>query len=276
VIDDGSSDGTLEMVRSEFPTIIAERRNDSRGLIARRNEAAKLVTTDVIVSIDDDAEFSGPDIVAKTLLDFEDPRIAAVAIPFSNVRLSSAIYQRAPDTQSVWITNEYIGTAHAIRRDVFNHLGGYREALFHQHEEGDFCIRLLDAGYFVRLGHSEPVLHYLSTDRSNERMEVYGQRNLMLFAWYNIPMPSMLFHLAATICNGLRWGVQTKSLWHRCKGTVAGAVAIVHELRAREPVSNRTSALYRLLKKQGPLQLNEAQYVASNVSVDHAADTLNA
>src|SRR5437016_3111522 len=54
VIDDGSSDGTPDMVRAEFRQAVLLRRDESRGLIVRRNEGARLTKGDVIFSIDDD------------------------------------------------------------------------------------------------------------------------------------------------------------------------------------------------------------------------------
>jgi hypothetical protein len=100
---------------------------------------------DVIFSLDDDAVFSSPFVVEQTLRDFSHPRIGAVAIPYIEPHKANQEMQRAPTREDVWITASYIGTAHAVRRDVFLALGGYREHLVHQGEEGDFCIRMLAA-----------------------------------------------------------------------------------------------------------------------------------
>lgn len=257
VIDDGSQDGTAQMVREEFPQVKLVRQNESGGLIARRNDAARLANGEVIVSIDDDAELSDADIVRQTLADFHSSRIGAVAIPFINIRQNDKIYQKAPSTSEVWITNEFIGTAHALRKDLFHALGGYRESFVRQHEEGDFCIRMLDAGFYVALGQSQPVLHFESPARSREREEVFGQRNLIMFAWLNVPMPELLWHLPATIINGLIWGCRTHCLWFRLRGTISGIKGIVASIRERRPVTRSTYALYRRLKKAGPVRFED-------------------
>ena len=100
---------------------------------------------DVIFSLDDDAVFSSRFVVEQTLRDFSHPRIGAVAIPYIEPHKANKEMQRAPTREDVWITASYIGTAHAVRRDVFLALGGYREHLVHQGEEGAFCIRMLAA-----------------------------------------------------------------------------------------------------------------------------------
>jgi hypothetical protein len=100
---------------------------------------------DVVFSLDDDAVFSSPLVVEQTLRDFSHPRIGAVAIPYIEPHKANKEMQRAPTREDVWITASYIGTAHAVRRDVFLALGGYREHLVHQGEEGDFCLRMLAA-----------------------------------------------------------------------------------------------------------------------------------
>jgi glycosyltransferase involved in cell wall biosynthesis len=132
-------------VTTGSPVLRLIRHEVSAGYIVRRNEGARLAKGDVIFSLDDDAVFSSPFVVEQTLRDFSHPRIGAVAIPYIEPHKANKEMQRAPTREDVWITASYIGTAHAVRRDVFLALGGYREHLVHQGEEGDFCLRMLAA-----------------------------------------------------------------------------------------------------------------------------------
>ena len=136
---------TLDPQSAAKPLLRLIRHKVSAGYIVRRNEGARVAKGDVIFSLDDDAVFSSSLVVEQTLRDFSHPRIGAVAIPYIEPHKANKEMQRAPTREDVWITASYIGTAHAVRRDVFLALGGYREHLVHQGEEGDFCIRMLAA-----------------------------------------------------------------------------------------------------------------------------------
>ncbi|MGH7213703.1 MAG: glycosyltransferase family 2 protein, partial [Tepidisphaeraceae bacterium] len=206
VIDDGSTDGSSDMLRAEFSTVRVERYERSLGLIVRRNHAAALATAPVILSIDDDAVLVSTHTVAQTLTEFDHPRVGAVAVPFVDIKQGPQVRQRAPDFARVYVASSFIGTAHALRRDLFLKLGGYREQLFHQGEEADYCLRMLDAGCVVRLGSADPIHHFESPRRDFRRMDVYGRRNDVLYAWHNVPLPYLPGHLLATTFNGLCWG----------------------------------------------------------------------
>ena len=333
VIDDGSTDGTAEELKKKFsvfssqfsdeqpatsdsrlatapeapspatsysppvttglPVLRLIRHEESQGLIVRRNEGARLARGDVIFSLDDDAVFSSPFVVEQTLRDFSHPRIGAVAIPYIEPHKANKEMQRAPTREDVWITASYIGTAHAVRRDVFLALGGYREHLVHQGEEGDFCIRMLAAekpiadggglkansaegvkaldsgpstldaaplsavpGFFVRLGHSDPIIHNESPKRDFSRMDFYGRRNDVLFHWQNTPMPDLLWQLPKTIAGGLVCAAKVGRWRKMLEGIGAGFVAIAGGVK-RSPIPNNYSEIYHQLKKTGPVRMNQ-------------------
>jgi glycosyltransferase involved in cell wall biosynthesis len=258
VIDDGSTDGTAEMVRGEFPSVRLVREEASAGYIVRRNQGARLARGDVIVSIDDDAEFISPDTVGQTLAELGDPRIAAVAMPFVNVNDSPDIRQRAPSPDGIYLKDAFIGTAHGLLRRAFLDAGGYREALFHQGEEEDLCIRLLDAGYVTRLGNADPIHHYESPRRDWRRMDLYGARNKVLFSWYNVPLCYLPLHLPAATLSRLLFGLRARRPLNAIRGLVMGYAACARQVRDRRPVRPETYRLFRRLRKTPGMPLSEA------------------
>lgn len=256
VIDDGSTDGTLEMVRREFPTVRLERSEQSLGLIVQRNLAAQLATTPFLISIDDDALFVSPATVRQTLADFDHPRIGAVAIPYIDVKYGPTVRQKAPSDQGIYIVSEYRGTAHALRRDIFNRLGGYRGSFVHQCEEGEYCMRLLDAGYVVRLGRADPIHHLESPKRDRTRIFHYQARNHILWAWYDVPWPYLPLHLLATTFNTLRDGLRKNYFRASLHGAGRGYVNLIHAFGQRQPITSAAYKLFRRLRKSGPQPLS--------------------
>lgn len=257
VIDDGSTDGTSAMVANEFPVVRLVRVATSQGYIVQRNKGAKAASAPIIFSIDDDAAFSTPRVIADTLADFAESQIGAVAIPFINVNRDSKIRQRAPDAKEVFACAVYIGTAHAVRKDLFLSLGGYREQLVHQCEEEDFCIRLLDQGQFVRLGTAEPIFHYESPRRSTRRIVVHNARNHILFAWHNVPLPQMPFHMAGSTLNLIRHGIRERAPCWTAEGLGRGVWAtLTRETKHRRPVRRQTYRAFRHMYRQ-PRPLRE-------------------
>ena len=256
VVDDGSSDGTADAVRAEFPQVLVERREESAGYIVGRNHAAGLAGAPIIVSLDDDAIFTSPTVVASTVAEFDDPRVAVVAMPYVDVPQGEEVMQRAPGKDGVFVTHRFRGTAHAVRRDAFLELGGYRGMLFHQAEEADLSVRLLDAGYVVRLGRADPVRHFASPKRDVERMWFYECRNDVLFAWHNVPMPDLVLQLAKTTLHMLWLGRGVRRTGLFARGLLAGVRAAAAERSARRPVRREAWRLYTRLGRR-PLRIEE-------------------
>lgn len=249
VIDDGSTDGTSEMVRRDFPSVRLERASRSHGYIAQRNRGATLARGSIIFSIDDDAHYVSARTIEQTLEEFDHSRVGAVAMPYINVNDGPQVLQRAPTGGVIFVTDAFVGTAYAIRRDLFLALGGFRADYFHQGEERDLCIRMLARGYVVRLGGADPLHHVESPVRSLHRMAVYGRRNDVLFAWYNVPGVALPIHLFGTSLLGLRHGVRSGQVGRTVLGLARGIGAGVRRTSARHPVPWSVYKLSRQLRR---------------------------
>lgn len=270
VIDDGSTDGTAEFVQKAYPGVRVVRSERSLGLVVQRNRAAEIVCSAIIFSLDDDAVFTSSRVVADTVAEFDNPRIGAVSIPLINFRMGpDARGERTspivPDSDKIYVTDIFFGGAYAIRRDLFLHLGGYREELFHQGEESDLCIRMLNLGYVVRVGASESIYHYPSLTRDPSRAVIFGARNSMIYAVDNVPMPYTIIYLAGTIINYLKIGFRRRQMLWVLQGLVKGAAAISSRLRKRRPVSRMIYRLSRQLRRRQLVPLEELEGQLQNI-----------
>ena len=260
-----------------FPRVLRHRSEQNLGLIEQRNRAASLARGRVIISLDDDAEFSDDTTARQVMTEFDNPFVGAVAMPYVDVKYGPEVKQKAPSDDAVWITSEYRGTAHAVRREVFLRTGGYHGYLFMQGEEGDYCQRMLDAGYVVRLGRSAPILHMESPKRDLTAIIRYQARVKILFAWYCGPGFFLPVHLAGASAMVLCRDSRPCYRWASLSGLLLGYHAIVHEWSKRQPVRWESYRLFRSLRKTGPRRLSTVKAVVANLRgsarVTLAADT---
>lgn len=226
----------------------------------------KLVQSSIIISLDDDAILVAPDVVSKTIAEFNHPRVGAVNIPMYNFIMGKdAPSERAtlcvPDANKIYISDIFFGGAHAIRRDIFLKLGGYTAEIFHQGEESDYCIRMLNAGYVVRVGAAECVHHFPSPIRDHSRAFIYGARNSLMYGFDHVPMPYFAIYFAGTIFNFLRIGFRKKCTKSVLSGLSLGFRLMPSRLSKRHAVTKNTYLLSRLLRKRQLLPLEHVEHL---------------
>jgi len=259
VMDDGADDATAEMIRLQFPSTNYHRLGTSRGPAYQRNRGIELASCNVIFPVDDDTLFVSPFTIQQTVSEFDHPRIGAVAMPYINIRRDQVVRQKSPVGKEIYVTFAFVGAAHAIRRDVFLKLDGFCEHFVIMGEEGDLCLRMLNKGYLTRVGSADPIYHLESPRRDWRRMDYYGRRNDILFAWQNVPMPYFPVHLVGTTLNGLFTALRVHRLKKMLQGLALGYVDCVRLRKWRSPVLKNIYRIYRALKKHGPLALSEVE-----------------
>jgi GT2 family glycosyltransferase len=178
-------------------------------------------------------------------------------MPYVDVPFGPEEHQRAPDPERCWVAAVFRGTAYAVRRDVFLSLEGFRALIVHQGEEHDFALRLLGAGYAVRLGRADPIHHFVSPNRDRTRMLVYGRRNELLVSFTRFPFPADVAAMTVYALKALREGIRERHLRETLRGLRFG-LASCWALRAeREPIAWRTVVLDRRLRRHRALPIDE-------------------
>jgi GT2 family glycosyltransferase len=139
VVDNGSTDGTCEAVRSEFPEVKIIARPTNEGVWSR-SYAFEPAAGKYLVLLDDDSYPTG-DAATRSMAYMESqPKCAAVV---GRVVLPDGSYE-ACAFPAVMLSG-----AVCIRRSVLLQLGGFRPEFFRKAGEYDLSFRLWDAGYRI-------------------------------------------------------------------------------------------------------------------------------
>jgi GT2 family glycosyltransferase len=265
VMDDGGSSELEQALDRDFGAARYLSLGTGRGPAFQRNRGIELASSEIVFAVDDDTLLPSPAIVEQTVRDFSDSRIAAVAIPYINVRKDDTIHHRAPDASAVWLVHAFTGASHAIRRSAFLSVGGYREHYFYMGEEGDLCLRLLDRGQVVRAGTADAIHHLESPLRDSPLADFCGRRNDIYFAWHNVPSTTLAVHLLGTTINGLVSAARAPHPLSSLKGIGRGYVDVLGGSIERQPVRVETYRLQRELKVTGPRRLSDIQSVLQDL-----------
>lgn len=257
VMDDACTDGTEAVIRGKYPQVSYFREEKGKGPTFQRNKAAAMTRAPILVTIDDDCVLKSKNTLAQTLEGFDHPRVAGLTLPFINVLENQTVRSGVARDGRVLVTFNYYGGMVALRRDVYLGLGGYRPYYFIQVEEQDLCVRMLAAGYVVRLGWADPLEHFESPLRDSPGRDRQGPRNHVLYSHYNVPWPQYPFRVMGTSAACLVFGARTGRFRRVLQGLAQGYAGIIHEFGQRAPVSQKIYKLSRWLKRSSPIPLSE-------------------
>jgi GT2 family glycosyltransferase len=194
LVDNGSTDGSVQYVESHFPTvrIIRNGRNlgytgaNNRGMAASENEYVVVLNPDTAVEpdwlstlINGLSRHTRPAIATSKVLFFD--RRAEVNTCGNDVHITglsfcrglhapSDAYSRAESVAAI------SGCAFAARRDVFERIGLFDEDLFMTMEDTDLSIRARLAGYDCLLV-PESIVYHKYGIRLHERKFFLLERN---------------------------------------------------------------------------------------------------
>lgn len=254
VVVDASEDSTATTLKELFPDVRILVNLERRGVSYSRNLAIREAKNEFILQIDDDAILTSPDIAETIVQRFScSESIAAVTIPYINVNQSKALHHQSPYPDEICVAYTYTGTAIMLRQSTFLELDGYSLELEHWGEERDYALRLLNAGYLVVYGESEPVHHLVSARRDKIYQNIYLYRNQLFFNYLRAPtryLPALfIWALLWSIRNAFRSG----TVWFALRGFLQGVTACFKYADSREPMTISRYKLALELRRAGGL-----------------------
>lgn len=209
VIDNASTDGTVEMLRNDFPKIVTIVNGENRGFAAANNQGINIAKGQYILLLNPDTiihpkslevlinfmdDNSGVGVCGPKLLN-DDDSIQRSARHFPSFR--GALYRHTAfkflgifkDEYKKWLMKDFgyneqrdvdqlMGAAMLIRKSVLDSIGGMDERFFMYYEEVDLCFRIKQAGWRV-VFMSEAVITHLGGQSSGQ---IPAEKQLMAMA----------------------------------------------------------------------------------------------
>jgi GT2 family glycosyltransferase len=181
--------------------VVALERDD--GIPAGRNAGAEHVRGELLFFLDDDAEITEPDALARVAGALAaDPRLALVQLaPVARdggarsrdwvPRLRVGDPARPSEITVVW------EGAVGIRRDVFERVGRWPADFRYVHEGVDLGWRIMDAGFRMRYAGDIPVLHPSPSGQAHSYSYYFGARNRVWLARRHLPLPLGFLYVTA-------------------------------------------------------------------------------
>jgi len=224
VVDQGSeieNIDSLERFIRGLPEVKLKKLGQNSGVPGGRNIAAAMGNADYVIALDSDAVFADHDMVARAVAYLESrPDLCAIGFRIQNFFTGSnddtSWDYPGHDPDKGFRTTRFIGAGHAIRRSVFEAVGGYDARLFFCLEEVDLCYRMLNAGYCIEYFPDVRILHKISPEHRvnwGKGRFFYTVRNTLYTSYkFGVPLPHLLTGACAFLIKGGYNGVPGAAL----------------------------------------------------------------
>lgn len=197
LVDDASPDGTVDLVRDEFPEVRLIENEVNGGPAVSRNRGVKAAKGEIIVGFDSDVSLPDDTLLARVKTAFEQ-RPDTTGIAFRIFKPDGL----EDDTERWWHpvpvkmgaqrhfeTDYFSGTAYAFRREPMIAAGLFPEILYMHYEEVELAFRILDNGGTISYNPELGVVHHANpVSRRSEILVYYKPRNQLLLALSCFPV----------------------------------------------------------------------------------------
>jgi len=192
VIDDGSAVPLPSHFKQKFPWVKFIRFESSQGATTQRNRIAQLLSTPLILGLDDDSFPIAGDLEAAASWLMGEPKACSLGFPIINDELPLPPLLSAP--KPPFPSKSFVACACLIKREQFLALGGYEELLGYYWEEQEFSLKAFQQGYRNYTFPGVIVRHRVTSAARNHGRQIQLMvRNYMLIClWYH-PFPISYF-----------------------------------------------------------------------------------
>lgn len=192
VVDNASSDGSVEMVRQKYPRFRLFANSENRGYSAANNQGAQAANGRFLLFLNSDTRISKPALTQPLNYLQEHPEVGALTVNlvypngqrdpdnhrgfptpwnafchFSGLRrlfphtpLFNGYLQSYADFDQIHAVDVIAGSYMMMPAELFHQVGGWDETYFFYGEDIDLCYRIRQTGALIIYFPHVKVLHY--------------------------------------------------------------------------------------------------------------------
>ncbi|MEM1069552.1 MAG: glycosyltransferase family 2 protein [Planctomycetota bacterium] len=277
VVDNGSTDGSPEMVSAEFPSVRLIANTDNRGFAAANNQGFQVARGKHVLLLNSDTEVLG-DVIQKSLAYLEQyPQVGVMGCRvlnsdrsvqltcsqfpslinlgllasglsrFSRPKFCGRYQLRSWNRDSERDVDTVTGCYMLVRREALDEVGTLDEDFFFYGEETDWCKRFIQAGWILRFAPVGEIIHHgsLSSRRCNHRRDLMLTSGLLRFHHkHGGPIPTAVaWVILAVFCvlRSIYWTIH--AAWSRTDYAIQRRGHFFHVLRDFKSVWPSPSAV---------------------------------
>lgn len=251
VVDNGSSDGTAERIRRDFPEVALVRAPGNLGA-AGRNLGARAVQAKYLAFCDDDVCWLPGSLERALRLLEQHPDVAvlsarvmvgAAAMPDpACAPMAKSPLPGEPDIGPALIG--FMAGACVMRAEAFQAAGGYWQPLFIGGEEALLALDLLEGGWRILYAPDIAAHHHPSRARDAAGRRRLLTRNALWVAWLRLPVATALGESWRILRAVPGW----RERWCRLRDASTGWRMVFAN---RRPVGRRVRHLLAIVRKAG-------------------------
>jgi hypothetical protein len=200
MIDNDSTDDSVDFVQSHYPWVGVIQTGENRGFAAGNNFGIKRTVSDYVFLLNTDTIVQ-PNWLCRVVETAEsDPKIGIVgALPVHMDMYD--FYKRPLSFNRLEEVSEVAGAAMLIKRQVIDRIGFLDEYSFLYWEDTEFCWRAVLAGYKVVYDYDAVVYHHVGGSSGENPRWIYEKKKNELYTYLKLfdPRYAIYFSLTSVI-----------------------------------------------------------------------------
>ena len=233
VVDNNSTDGSIELVTKNYTSIILLKLNSNKGFAEPNNIGAKIANGKYLLFLNNDTIVT-PNFISEMVQVIENDKKIAICQslllkPDESVDSSGdfidhlgVVYNSTKKTDEIREISSARGASMLIRKDVFDILEGFDEKFYVSFEDVDLGWRTWMIGYKVILTPKSVVYHVGGQTIKTKKPEIafHGFKNQLAMKITNFEPPIAIRN---TLLFFIRYGFRELKIWcdYKIKGTTA-------------------------------------------------------